>query len=199
MLPSMKEAEKEIARAGELNPGLWIEHSINVGRAARLIADKCKEINPEKAYILGILHDVGRRVGIVSVRHIYEGYQYMTEKGWDEVAKVCLTHSYPVQDITADIGKNDLTKEEYDFTDKYIKTVTYDDYDKLIILCDALATAEGFCLLEKRFVDTTRRYGIFPFTVDRWNATFKIKEDFEKQTGCSIYNLLPNIKETTFL
>ena len=30
MLPSMKEAEKEIARAGELNPGLWIEHSINV-------------------------------------------------------------------------------------------------------------------------------------------------------------------------
>ena len=120
------------------------------------------------------------------------------DRGWDEVAKVCLTHSYPVQDITADIGKNDLTKEEYDFTDKYIKTVTYDDYDKLIILCDALATAEGFCLLEKRFVDTTRRYGIFPFTVDRWNATFKIKEDFEKQTGCSIYNLLPNIKAVSY-
>ena len=77
--------------------------------------------------------------------------------------------------------------------------IQYDDYDKLIILCDSLATAQGFCMLEKRFVDTARRYGTFPFTTNRWNNTFEIKEYFEKIIGCSIYDLLPNVKETTFI
>ena len=53
-------------------------------------------------------------------------------------------------------------------------------------------------MLEKRFVNTTRRYGVFTFTVERWNATFEMKEYFEQQMGCSIYDVLPNIKETTF-
>lgn len=65
----------------------------------------------------------------------------------------------------------------------------------LIILCDALSDANGFCILKKRFVDTTRRYGIFPFTVDRWNKTYEYKEYFESMTGKSIYKLLPNIED----
>lgn len=70
----------------------------------------------------------------------------------------------------------------------------YDDYDRLIILCDALADANGFCILEKRFVDTARRYGVFPFTVGRWNRTYAFKEDFERRIGRSIYTLLPHIE-----
>lgn len=63
----------------------------------------------------------------------------------------------------------------------------YDSYDKLIILCDALADSSGFCILEKRFVDTTRRYGIFPFTVDRWNQTYAFKLEFENHKIMSDY------------
>ena len=105
----------------------------------------------------------------------------------------------PCSRYYAEIGKFDITEEEYNTIDQFLKSVTYDEYDKLIILCDSLATAHGFCLLEKRFVDTTRRYGIFPFTVDRWNAIIEIKEYFEKQIGCSVYDVLPNVKETTFI
>lgn len=199
MIPTRRQAEEELKLAGKLNPGVWEDHSRNVGRAAEEIAKHCKEIDSEKAYILGCLHDIGRRVGIVGVKHIIAGYDYAMSKGWDEVARVCLTHSYPLKDIKTEIGKFDISEFEYNTIDHFLKSATYDEYDKLIILCDSLATAQGFCLLDKRFVDTARRYGVFPFTVDRWNATIEIKEYFEKQIGCSIYDILPNVKETTFI
>lgn len=198
MLPNKEIAEKELNIAGELNPGPWTEHSINVGLAAQIIAQKCKSLNPEKAYVLGLLHDIGRRYGVSARRHIIDGYNFAKGKGFDETSRICLTHSFPVPDFDKEIGKNDMTAKESEFVRQYLKTIVYDDYDKLIILCDSLADAQGFCMLEKRFVNTTRRYGMFPFTVERWDATFEIKEYFEKQMGCSIYDILTNVKETTF-
>ena len=74
MLPSIAEAEKELQIAGELNPGPWTKHSINVGIAARNIAEKISDLDKDKAYIVGVLHDIGRRVGIVNIpKHVYEG------------------------------------------------------------------------------------------------------------------------------
>ncbi len=81
--------------AGRLNPGPWVKHSMNVGVAARNIAGKISGMDPTKAYIVGLMHDIGRRVGIVDIpTHVYEGYKYCMEKGWDEVARICMTHSY---------------------------------------------------------------------------------------------------------
>lgn len=199
MFPSREVAEKELEIAGQLNQGPWTEHSINVGLAAQIIAEKCSNLNPDKAYVLGLLHDIGRRYGISARRHGIYGYKFMLEKGWDEVGRICLTHSFPIPDFDKEIGQNDMSDEESEFVRKYINDLTYDDYDRLLILCDSLADAQGFCMLEKRFVNTTRRYGTFPFTVERWNATFEMKDYFEKQMNCSIYDILPNIKETTFM
>ena len=34
-------------------------------------------------------------VGIVNIpRHVYEGYKFCMEKGWEEAARICMTHSY---------------------------------------------------------------------------------------------------------
>ncbi len=199
MLPSIQEAEEALVIAGERNPGPWIEHSRNVGMAAKAIAEKCSSMDSNKAYIVGLLHDIGRRIGIVSIKHIIAGYDFSMKKGWDEVARICMTHSYPIQDDSKEIGHSDITEEERSRIRLFLNQVTYDRYDKLIILCDSLATAKGCCLLEKRFVDTTRRYGVFPFTIERWNATFAIKAEFETMMGCSLYDVLPDVKETTFL
>lgn len=199
MFPSREMAERELVIAGQLNKGPWIEHSTNVGLAAQIIAEKCSNLNPDKAYVLGLLHDIGRRYGISARRHSFDGYKFMIEKGWDEAARICLTHSFPVPDIDKEIGGNDMSEEENEFVRKYLNDMAYDDYDKLVIVCDSIADAQGFCMLEKRFVNTTRRYGTFPFTVERWNATFEMKEYIEKQINCSIYDILPNVKETTFI
>ncbi|HAY73594.1 MAG TPA: phosphohydrolase [Ruminococcaceae bacterium] len=197
MLPNRKIALSELELAGKMNPGPWTDHSMNVAKAAELIAEACG-LDREKAFVCGLLHDIGRRTGIAAVRHIIDGYDYAMSKGWNEAARVCLTHSFPIKDIDADIGKKDITAEQYNFIKAFIENIEYDDYDKLIILCDSLADANGFCILEKRFVDTTRRYGIFPFTVDRWNKTIEFKEYFEKMIGRSIYTLLPNIEKCIY-
>ena len=199
MYPTKEVAISELEIAGKINPGPWTKHSFYVAEAAQLIAEQCENLDSEKAFVCGLLHDIGRRTGIAAVRHIIDGYDYAISQGWDEVARICLTHSFPVKDIEADIGKKDISKEQYSFINDYLNDLEYDDYDKLIILCDALADANGFCILEKRFVDTTRRYGIYPFSVERCNKTFEYKEYFEKIMGKSIYTLLPNIENCIYI
>ena len=197
MLPTREQALEELKVAGQMNPGPWVKHSENVGIAARNIAEKIPGMDPQKAYIVGLLHDIGRRVGIVDIpTHVYEGYKYCMEKGWDEAARVCMTHSYR------------LMKDEFDYepsTDaekaikEFILHTEADDYDKLIQLCDSLATDYGFVILEKRFVDVTRRYGIMEGYIKGWDVSFEIKETFEEKMGCSIYDVLPDIGRTTLL
>ena len=183
MLPNRETAEKELALAGEINPGPWTKHSVNVGVAARNIGEKAG-LDGEKAYILGLLHDIGRRVGVVNIpRHVYEGYRYTMDKGWEEAAKICMTHSYPLMEKEFDKGTE---SEEEAFIRDYITRCQCDEYDWLIQLCDSLAADYGFCILEKRFIDVARR-------------TFEIKEYFEDRMGCSIYDVLPDVGRTTLL
>ena len=194
MIPDITTAEAELALAGTMNPGPWVAHSRNVGLAARYIAEKVPDMNPEKAHIVGMLHDIGRRVGVVDITtHVIEGYRYAAAKGWDEVARICMTHSYPLgaQEVGGEPAEREILS--------YLRGCEYDDYDKLIVLCDSVAVDYGFCILERRFVDVARRYGVWPNMVERWNATFRIKEDFEARMGCSVYDVLPDIGRTTLL
>ena len=197
MFPSAQDAIKELEIAGRLNPGPWVKHSENVGIAARNIAEKIPGMDQDKAYIVGLLHDIGRRVGIVDIpTHVYEGYKYCMAKGWDEAARICMTHSYLLMKDEFDYEPS--TEQEKEIK-KYILKTEADDYDKLIQLCDSLATDYGFVILEKRFVDVTRRYGIMEGYIRGWEVAFAIKEDFEERMGCSIYDVLPNIGRTTLL
>jgi len=198
MFPDKETALKELEIAEKMNPGRWTTHCLNAAKIAEAIADNCENLDSEKAYVCGLLHDIGRRTGVCQVRHIIDGYDYCMSKGWDEVARICMTHSYPIQDIDTEIGKLDITEEQYKTIDEFLKSVEYDDYDKLIILCDSLALPDGVCILEKRFIDTSRRYGIFPFTVERWNKTYEFKEHFEKLMGKNLYKLLPDFEESIY-
>lgn len=197
MYPTREQALEELRIAGELNPGVWTDHCKYAAQAAELIAGPCG-MDAEKAYVCGLLHDIGRRTGIAQMRHIIDGYDYMMSKGWDEVARICLTHSFPIPDIEKDLSKVDITEEQYAFVRTFLESIEYDFYDKLIILCDCLADKYGLCILEKRFVDVARRYGNFPFTVERWNKTYDYKDEFEAIIGRSIYTLFPNIEQCIY-
>ena len=182
--------ETELEEAGKLNPGQWITHSKYAALACEKIAECCPHLDSEKAYVVGLLHDIGRRVGIVQERHMLEGYKYCMSKGWKEVAQICITHSFMLKDITTSIGKWDISKEDYEFMKRFIEDVVYDDYDKLVQMCDSLALPSGFCFLEKRFVDVAMRYGVNEYTTKRWGAIYDIKKYFEKIAGKSIEEIL---------
>ena len=193
-----KMAEAELAKAAESNPGLWAEHSRYVALACKNIASRCDDMSADTAYILGLLHDIGRYAGVSSEKHLIDGYRYCMERGWKKAAQICISHAFMIPDIDTSIGVFDVAEADYQFMKEFIKNADYDNYDRLVQLCDALSLPTGFCILEKRFVDVTIRYGMHPATVDRWLKILEIKSMFEKKTGCSIYDLLPGVIENSF-
>ena len=196
---NIQTAELALREAAESNPGAWAEHSRYVAEACKNIALHCKDLSSEQAYIFGLLHDIGRYAGVSSERHLIDGYRYCMERGWGKAAQICISHAFMIQDIATSIGEFDVSDEDYLFMKEFVANAVYDDYDRLVQLCDALAMPSGFCLLEKRFVDVTMRYGVHPATIDRWKKILEIKERFEDQIGCSIYALLPALWKTVFV
>ncbi len=187
-----------LLEAGNRNPGLWVAHSQHVALAAETIARHHQQLDPENAYCIGLLHDIGRQVGPTNMRHVLDGYRFLTDLGFPDAARFCLTHSFVIQDVHAHAGVWDCSPAELEFVRTELAIVRYSEYDRLIQMCDALALPQGFCLLEKRLVDVALRHGINEYTLPRWRATFALRQHFDQAVGRSIYELLPGIFETTF-
>jgi hypothetical protein len=154
--------------------------------------------NANAAFIFGLLHDIGRREGVSGIRHILDGYIFLQNLGYGDVARICLTHSFPVKDIRSYSGHGDISDEQSHFIQEFIDELEYDDYDKLLQLCDCLALPEGICLMEKRMVDVVMRLGFNEFTIQKWKVWFEIKNYFENKIGKSLYAVLPGVINTTF-
>lgn len=192
-----KTAQQALEQAAKSNPGAWVDHSKYVAEACKNIALRCKNLSADQAYLFGLLHDIGRYAGVTSEKHLIDGYRYCMERGWEKAAQICISHAFMIQDIHTSIGEFDVSDADYRFMETFVANAVYDDYDRLVQLCDSLALPTGFCLLEKRFVDVTIRYGVHPATIDRWKRILEIKALFEAQIGCSVYTLLPGVVENS--
>jgi hypothetical protein len=187
-----------LAAAEKTNPGAWIAHSHNTARAAEIIAAQLPDFDPERAFVFGLLHDIGRAVGVTDNRHILDGYHRLMALGDPAAARICLTHSFPIKDARYSVGEWDVSPAEFDFIQSCLGQIEYDGYDHLIQLCDAITLAAGFCLLETRLVDVSLRRGVNEFTLPRWRAQFALLEQFNHALGRPVYDLLPGVIETTF-
>lgn len=181
-------AEKLIAEAKELNGGAWIDHSYNVARLAEKIASKAN-MDSEKAYSIGLLHDIGRRNGTMQARHALEGYNYLTSIGFEDGARICMTHTFQYKDVDAIYDTWDCAADERQFIKNYLDNVTYDDYDKLIQLCDALSLADGYCHAEKKMVNSVLKFGFKDTTANKWTAILELKAYFDSKINGDVYLL----------
>ena len=141
MLPTREEALKLIRDGLLFNPGPWGKHCLTAAHCAEKIASACGDMDVEKAYILGLLHDIGR--------------------------------------------KFDVTDEELTIIKTELAKTIYDEYDRLIQLCDCLAGAEGVLDIENRMNDVKKRYGFYP--QDKWNSNMNLKQYFEGKMNKDIY------------
>lgn len=189
-VPSIAETERLINEAEKLNPGLWIAHSKTAGFCAKAIAEKTDILEPNVAYSLGALHDIGRRYGITDMRHIIDGYKFMLSMGYIDCAKICITHSFPYKELKSYNGNNDCSEEDIRFIQDYLSTTEYDDYDRLIQLSDAISFPNGPTYIEKQLVDVTLRRGFNEYTIQKWKAFLELKNYFDNITGMDIYNFL---------
>lgn len=72
-VPTLEKANEMLAEAEKLNHGSWVKHSLYVAEGAKIIASNCGRMDEELAYIAGMLHDIGRRFGVTSMRHSIDG------------------------------------------------------------------------------------------------------------------------------
>jgi hypothetical protein len=197
-IPSLEQAEEFIKEAQCLHPGPWVQHSLFVGKAAESIAQYHPQLDPQTAFVLGYLHDIGRRAGVADMRHTLDGYSFLLEQGYEYAARICITHVFPLKHLDSVAGKWDCTQQELDFLSEYLSRIEFDEYDRLIQLCDAIALPSGYCLIEKRLMDVALRHGVNEFSVPRWKAFLEIQNEFESAIGQSIYKVLPGVVENTF-
>lgn len=185
MLPTREKAEILLQEAEMCNPGPWGNHSRVAAHCAEKIAAACRDMDPDKAYVLGLLHDIGRKFGVRHLGHVSDGYSYMMSLGYDEAAQICLTHSFNNQTLEDYVGKKDTSAEELELIENALKHAVIDNYDKLIQLCDALAGSEGVLNIEERMLDVKNRYGFYPQA--KWDSNIKLKHYFEHKAGNDIY------------
>ena len=192
--PSRSMAEKLLEEGAAKNPGPWREHSLAVARAAEKIALAVnknlgtEKLNPEQAYIYGLLHDIGRQEGHTYIAHVYDGYHFLKSLGYENAARICLTHSFNLQTTEDYIGKIDISKEKMQELKDLLASVKYDDYDRLIQLLDATCGADGTQNLEDRMNDVKARYGYYP--QPKWDKNFELKEYFEQLAGQNLYDII---------
>ena len=187
MYPVRDKAEEILREAESCNPGPWGNHSRTAAHCAEKIAEY-SGMDSEKAYVLGLLHDIGRKFGKRHLGHVSDGYSYMMSLGYDDVARICLTHSFNEKDIEGYVGKRDTTPEETELIQTVIAEIELDDYDKLIQLCDAISGAEGVMDIIDRMTDVKNRYG--SYDQSKWNTNLGLKAYFEKRMGKDLYEVV---------
>jgi len=153
-------------------------------------------IDAEKAYICGLLYDIGRIKGNTGVRHTIDGYNFLKEQDYEEFSRICITHAFITKDVTNTIGEYDLTNNEYDFVRRYLGEITFDEYDKLIQLADSMALPDRIVLVETRLMDVCLRYGMDERALENTKGIYRIQMEIEEKLGHSIYKLFPEIRKT---
>lgn len=169
----------------------YIFHTTGVAVSAYKIAQKCA-LNHEKAYVLGLLHDYGKiqNEKYTGKAHFIFGYEKMLEKGYEDVAKICLSHSFPKKDFSfndySSYAKNDLIQ-----TKEILSKQEYDDYDRLIQLCDMFFEKTYKMPYQKRLEGIRSRYNLTKEQTKDLEEGARInKEYFDRLCGQDIYEIL---------
>ncbi|MBQ3309216.1 HD domain-containing protein [Candidatus Saccharibacteria bacterium] len=172
----------------------WENHSRGAAEVAEKIAERVG-MDKEKAYVMGLLHDIGRCYGPdTGMEHIIDGYNILMEKNMPEIARVCLTHSFNPKEKVNEI--NLKNPEEDAFLKRFLVETEYDDYDRLIQLADFMAGAHGVTTIERRFCSVLWRHGLKSPAEDL-TTLYKIKNYFDKKAGIDVYEIFHEKIATT--
>lgn len=185
-------------------PGTWYKfhnHVYGVAEVARLIAEKTAGLNPERAYVLGMLHDAGKIQEEFEQRfHGLLGYELLKDKD-AEAARASMLHMFPYNKIPPyeKVSMMFFDKhEDYAFVKAYADTHPINDYDRLIQLADCLADSRGIVTMEQRAADFARRYHC-EISKEMSEPRMQLKHYFDEKIGCNIYSLFNKIPKAWML
>ncbi len=166
-------------------------HTLGVASAAEKIAAFIPDLDSEKAYVFGLLHDYGKRISEKRENkfHGREGYEQMILMGYPEIAQICLTHTFP---------RKNFNREQFSFPEEWIAwarehlaAAEYTDYDYLVAFCDKLFEACSIVSIEKRVDAIVERYKLSNHQRELlYRESIGLKEYFDSKTGRDVYQIL---------
>ncbi len=168
----------------------YICHTRGVAEFSFRFAQKMG-LDADKAYVLGLLHDYGKRRNEKQENcfHGIMGYYDMLELGYEDVAKICLTHTF--------VHKN-FANEDYSYPDSWLDEcrkllfpLVYDDYDLIVQYADMFFEGVHCITPEKRVTAIAERYGL---TSEQKNKLIDLvsylKTSIDNKCQCDSYQLL---------
>lgn len=172
------------------------QHCLNSATAAEKIAQKVEGMDSEKAFCMGVLHDIGR-ITLDRFHGLY-GYEFMMQEGYDEIAQVSLTHTFlenSIDGCTFHFPMNEFRKSDMQKTKELLSSIKINDYDLLTRFCDYLSVGymETPCTLEERLSDIQSRYKdrIYDEAWDKLVAkVYELKNYWESKIPKSLYEIL---------
>ena len=144
----LQEAERLLGQYG--GTSTWAGHCRAVARVAQKIAAAVAghhTTSPERAYIFGLLHDIGRHRTHHPVRHGLEGYRLLSGNGHEREARVCVSHLLHALDPETAAAYGVLGE-----------TLPQTLEEKIIPLADFLVEGNRPTTLDARCASLRRRY-----------------------------------------
>jgi len=170
----------------------YIGHCLNVAKAARLIAEQYQNLDDDTAEIFGLLHDIGKinYESICKRHHSVTGYEYMMGEGYSDIARICLTHTFPLKyfdEITEEFFFHN--KVDIAFVLDFLNNNEMNKYDEIIQIADIISMPKGFATIDARFADIISRYNGKDMGKSIY-AYKELKDKLSNEIGRDIYEIL---------
>lgn len=130
-------------------------HIFNVAKIAEFIAKQTLSsphpLDPDTAYILGLIHDIGRIKDETKTKvpHGLEGFHFLIKSGLKELAPISLTHNF----ISKEIKQEDFpvyNPKQIREVQNHLSAIEYNDYDRLIQLADLFSRGDEILSIQER-------------------------------------------------
>ena len=154
------------------NVKIIFEHAVHIFNVAKIAENIAKqtggELDPDTAYVLGLLHDIGRIKDetVTKVPHGIEGYNYLKNNGYQAIAPICITHCF----INKEFKLSDYPAYDAKLlckVQRYLRTIEYNDYDRLIQLADLFSRGKEIMSIQQRLDRNKSFYHIENMSYDK--------------------------------
>lgn len=153
---------------GKINTSDWMAHCLLEGKLAGELAAKM-QLDVARAQKLGILHDYGRKISQDN-NHITRGYEELSDKGWNDEAIACLSHSFlagnrcawndsPEDGFFVDddgVPQWEVGTQKDDLT-IFLENYEFSVYDDILNIADLMATSAAIVSPAERIADIATR------------------------------------------
>jgi len=156
---SPKEAEELLFERGSLEEA-WVRHCLKVREAARVLGECLGSVlDRELLEVSALLHDIGRSVD-QGVRHPWEGWLILQERGEPQVARAALSHWLKGRGLKQVLRTApDLDREWVERIFQVYRPRPLTWVDNAVSVADAVVAHDRVVPIGERYRDLAVRYG----------------------------------------